>query len=157
MLRGRVRDFRIAAILAGAVPLAVSITVASLDVSRAVGLVFGVAASTLCPLLVLGIWWRGLTVAGAATGLIAGGVVAAGATTVSVLGGVSDHLWDGWPAVVLDYPAAISVPLSFASMVLVSRATRHQAVADVSHIFTRLHAPERLGMGADRERELRSD
>lgn len=157
LLRGRVRDFRIAAILAGAVPLALSITVASLDVSRAVGLVFGVAASTLCPLLVLGIWWRGLTVAGAATGLIAGGVVAAGATTVSVLGGVSDQLWDGWPAVVLVYPAAVSVPLAFGSMVLVSRATRHQAVADVGRIFTRLHAPERLGMGDDRERELRSD
>ncbi len=157
VLRGRVRDFRIAAILAGAVPLGLSIAVASLDVSRAVGLVFGVAASTLCPLLVLGIWWRGLTVAGAATGLLAGGIAAAGATTVSVLGGVSNQLWDGWPAVVLDYPAAVSVPLAFASMVLVSRMTRHQSDADVGRIFTRLHAPERLGMGDDRERDLRSD
>jgi cation/acetate symporter len=26
---------------------------------------FPVAASTFCPLLVLGIWWRGLTTAGA--------------------------------------------------------------------------------------------
>ncbi|SLI66227.1 Na+/solute symporter [Mycobacteroides abscessus subsp. abscessus] len=64
MLRGRVRDFRLAALVAGAVPLALSLTVVSLDLSRTVGLAFAVAASTLCPLLVLGIWWRGLTAKG---------------------------------------------------------------------------------------------
>ena len=41
-----------------------------------VGLAFAVAASTFCPLLVLGIWWRGLTVAGATAGLVTGGVLA---------------------------------------------------------------------------------
>ena len=35
------------------------------ELSRGVGLAFAVAASTLCPLLVLGIWWRGLTAVGA--------------------------------------------------------------------------------------------
>ena len=77
VLSGKVRDFRVAAVLAGAVPLALSIGVVSLDLSRTVGLVFAVAASTLCPLLVLGIWWRGLTAAGAAAGVV-GGVCAAG-------------------------------------------------------------------------------
>ena len=156
VLRGRVRDFRIAAVAAGVVPLALSLTVASLDVSRSVGLVFGVAASTLCPLLVLGIWWRGLTAAGAATGLIIGGVIAAAATVLSVLGSVSDTLWDGWPAAMLDYPAAVSVPAAFISMVLVSKLTRGQPALEVSRIFTRLHAPERLGMGSDREQRLHS-
>ena len=37
------------------------IYVANMDVSRVVGLAFAVAASSFCPLLVLGIWWRGLT------------------------------------------------------------------------------------------------
>ncbi|RRQ28129.1 cation acetate symporter [Rhodococcus sp. Eu-32] len=153
VLRGRVRDFRIAAVLAGIVPLALSLGVVSLDLSRTVGLVFAVAASTLCPLLVLGIWWRGLTAAGAAAGLIGGGVVSLTAATLSVFG-VSDAVWSGWPAAILGYPAAVSVPLAFALMILVSKATARSVPVDVGRIFTRLHAPERLDMGRDREREL---
>jgi Na+(H+)/acetate symporter ActP len=157
MLRGRIRDFRAAALFAGAAPLGLSLTLASLDLSRTVGLAFSVAASTLCPLLALGIWWRGLTAIGAATGLIAGGLAAGGATVVSVLGGVSEEVAGGWPSALLGYPAAISVPLAFASMILVSKVTRGQSARTVGRIFVRLHAPERLGMGADRERGLRSN
>ncbi|WP_433521892.1 cation acetate symporter [Nocardia pseudovaccinii] len=154
MLRGRIRDFRTAAVFAGAVPLGVSIMVVSLDLSRTVALAFSVAASTLCPLLVLGIWWRGLTAKGAATGLIVGGLAAGGATAVSVTGGISDELADGWLAAVLGYPAALSVPLAFASMILVSVLTRGQNARTIGRIFVRMHAPERLGMGADRERAI---
>ncbi|MCP2318136.1 Sodium:solute symporter family protein [Nocardia amikacinitolerans] len=156
MLRGRIRDFRMAALAAGAVPLALSLTVASLDLSRTVALAFSVAASTLCPLLVLGIWWRGLTAKGAGAGLIAGGLVAGGATAVSVLGGASEAVADGWLAAILGYPAAISVPLAFLTMIVVSKLTRGQAPRTVRRIFVRMHAPERLGMGADRERGLRA-
>lgn len=153
VLRGRVRDFRIAAILAGALPLALSIGLVSLDLSRTVGLVFAVAASTLCPLLVLGIWWRGLTATGAAAGLIGGGSVSFIAASLSVFG-VSESWWGGWPAAVLGYPAAVSVPLAFGLMFAVSKATSKSVPVDVGGIFTRLHAPERLGMGRDREQEL---
>ena len=53
------------------VPLvAVARCAPDLSVARAVGLAFAVAASSFCPLLVLGIWWRGLTAAGAAAGLL---------------------------------------------------------------------------------------
>ena len=58
VLRGRVRDFRIAALIGGALPLPLALAASTLELSRNVGLVFAVAASTLCPLLVLGIWWR---------------------------------------------------------------------------------------------------
>ncbi|WP_433679489.1 cation acetate symporter [Nocardia sp. CA-119907] len=156
MLRGRIRDFRAAALFAGAVPLGLSLTVVSLDLSRTVALAFSVAASTLCPLLVLGIWWRGLTAKGAATGLIVGGSAAGGATAVSVTGGISDGLANGWLAAILGYPAAISVPLAFAAMMLVSKLTPGQSARRIGRIFVRMHAPERLGMGADRERVLRS-
>ncbi|CAM2772561.1 cation acetate symporter [Prescottella defluvii] len=156
VLRGRIRDFRVAAVLAGAVPLVLALGAASLDLSRSVGLVFAVAASTLCPLLILGIWWRGLTAAGAAAGLIVGLVAGGGAAVLAVLGVPSDDVWHGWPSVLIGYPAAVSVPLSFAAMVLVSIATRRQVPADIGRIFTRMHAPERLGMGRDRERDLRS-
>ncbi|PTR30671.1 Na+(H+)/acetate symporter ActP [Rhodococcus sp. OK519] len=156
VLRGRVRDFRVAAVLAGTVPLVLALGAASLDLSRSVGLVFAVAASTLCPLLVLGIWWRGLTAAGATAGMIVGLVAGGGAALLAVLGVPSENLWNGWPSVLIGYPAAVSVPLSFAAMVFVSIATRRQAPRDVGRIFARMHAPERLGMGRDREGDLRS-
>lgn len=156
VLRGRVRDFRVAALLAGTVPLALALGAASLDLSQSVGLVFAVAASTLCPLLVLGIWWRGLTAAGATAGLIVGLVIGGGSALLAVSGVPSEDLWNGWPAVIIGYPAAVSVPLSFAAMVFVSIATRRRIPRDVGRIFARMHAPERLGMGRDREGDLRS-
>ena len=112
-----------------------------------VGLVFAVAASTLCPLLVLGIWWRGLTAPGAAIGLLVGGLTAAGATAVSTVGG---DLLSGWPAVILGFPAAVTVPLAFGAMILASLATAGRVPADVGRLFTRMHAPERFGVGVDR-------
>ncbi|MCZ4549770.1 sodium/solute symporter [Gordonia rubripertincta] len=154
VLRGRVRDFRIASLLAGVVPLLLAIAVTSIDLSRTVGLVFAVAASTLCPLLVLGIWWRGLTAAGAAAGLIVGGVVAGGAALATLAGGFSEELLGGWPAAVAGYPAAVSVPLAFATMLVVSKFTRAQIPSDVGRLLTRLHAPEGLGLGKDREANL---
>ena len=157
VLRGRVRDFRIASLLAGLVPLLLAVAVTSIDLSRTVGLVFAVAASTLCPLLVLGIWWRGLTAAGAAAGLIVGGVVAGGAALATSITGMADVLQEGWIATIIGYPAAVSVPLAFASMVLFSKLTPHQIPADVGRLLTRLHAPERLGVGKDREANLRPE
>ncbi|WP_020107025.1 cation acetate symporter [Nocardia sp. 348MFTsu5.1] len=154
VLHGRVRDFRLASVVAGLVPLLLAVGVTSIDLSRTVGLVFAVAASTLCPLLVLGIWWRGLTAVGAAAGLIVGGVVAGGAAFATSVVGFDDDVLNGWPAVLVGYPAAVSVPLAFATMVLVSKFTADQVPADVGRLLTRLHAPERLGVGRDREINL---
>ncbi|MGW5073158.1 sodium/solute symporter [Rhodococcus sp. NPDC004095] len=154
VLRGRIRDFRVAAVVAGVVPLAMAIGVSSIDLSRTVGMVFAVAASTLCPLLVLGIWWRGLTATGAAAGLIVGGVASGSAALVTAFGGVGAGPWSGWLQVLVGYPAAVTVPLAFVTMVAVSRATRGSVPADVGRTFTRMHAPERLGVGRDRERDL---
>lgn len=150
VLRGRIRDFRAAALVAGLVPLTLALTVASLDLSRTVALAFSVAASTLCPLLVLGIWWRGLTATGAACGMLVGAVTAGGATVVAVLGGVPTDVADGWATAIVDYPAAVSVPLAFAVTVVVSLLGKRPEGRVVAGIFLRMHAPERLGMGADR-------
>ncbi|OBC11374.1 cation acetate symporter [Mycobacterium sp. 852013-50091_SCH5140682] len=148
VLRGRVRDFRVAALIGGLIPIPLSLVVSGLELSRSVGLAFAVAASTLCPLLVLGIWWRGLTVTGAACGLVVGGGVCGGAVTVAIAGGVDEDALGGWPAVMVGYPAAVSVPLAFLTMVAVSRFTR--ATPNVAQIFARMHVPERLGMGVER-------
>jgi len=150
VLRGRVRDFRVAAVVGGMVPIPLALLASSLELSRSVGLVFAVAASTLCPLLVLGIWWRGLTSVGAATGLVVGGLASGAATTLAVVGGVDDRLLGGWPAVVVGYPAAVTVPLAFLTMVVVSLLTSASRPPDVARIFARMHVPERLGMGVER-------
>jgi Na+(H+)/acetate symporter ActP len=148
VLRGRVRDFRIAAVVGGLIPIPLSLITSGLELSRSVGLAFAVAASTLCPLLVLGIWWRGLTALGAACGMVVGGLVSGTAVTVAVAGGIDDDVLGGWPAVMIGYPAAVSVPLAFATMILVSLVT--PATPGVAQIFARMHVPERLGMGIER-------
>jgi Na+(H+)/acetate symporter ActP len=150
VLRGRVRDFRVAAVVGGMVPIPLALLASSLELSRSVGLVFAVAASTLCPLLVLGIWWRGLTSVGAACGLVVGGLASGVATTLAVVGGLDDRSLGGWPAVVVGYPAAVTVPLAFLTMVVVSLLTSSSRPPDVARIFARMHVPERLGMGVER-------
>ena len=150
VLRGRVRDFRVAAIIGGVIPVGLSLAATSLELSRTVGLVFAVAASTLCPLLVLGIWWRGLTAPGAITGLVVGGVSSGVATSLAIAGVADDDALGGWPAVIIGYPAAVTVPLAFGTMVGVSLLTRRRLPADLSRTFARMHVPERLGMGIER-------
>lgn len=138
--RGSVRDFRLATLVAGVVPLVLALNVSGLDVSQVVGLAFAVAASSFCPLLVLGIWWRGLTDLGAAAGILAGG----GASILAVLVTVVGPPLSGWPATLIAQPAAWTVPLAFTVMVAVSMATRRRAPVDVGATMLRLHAPEAL-------------
>jgi Na+(H+)/acetate symporter ActP len=138
--RGSVRDFRLATIVAGLVPMLLALYVSGLDVSQVVGLAFAVAASSFCPLLVLGIWWRGLTDVGTAAGILVGGGAAIGAVLLTVVG----PELTGWPAVLLAQPAAWTVPLAFTVMITVSWATRRRTPADVAATMLRLHAPEAL-------------
>ncbi len=146
VLRGTVRDFRRASVAAAAIPLAIALVLSSLPIGQVVGLAFAMAAATFCPLLVLGIWWRGLTPPGAAAGLVAGGGLSA-AAVLSTLTGLADR---GWPAALLAQPAAWTVPTAFAVMVVVSLATRSRVPADVGRTMLRLHAPESLGLSRHR-------
>ncbi|QLQ38473.1 cation acetate symporter [Micromonospora robiginosa] len=138
--RGSVRGFRLATVIAGAVPAVLALNVSGLDVSQVVGLAFAVAASSFCPLLVLGIWWRGLTDLGAAAGVLVGGGAAIGAVLLTVLG----PPLSGWPATLTTQPAAWTVPLAFTVMVVVSMASRRRLPRDVGTTMLRLHTPESL-------------
>lgn len=137
---GSVRDFRLATLLAAAMPIVLSVYVANMDVSRVVGLAFAVAASSFCPLLVLGIWWRGLTDVGAAAGILAGGGSAMAAVLLTVMGPpLPEPL-----AQVVQQPAAWTVPLAFVVMVVGSLATKRRVPLDIGATMLRLHAPESL-------------
>ncbi|OZV77908.1 cation acetate symporter [Micromonospora echinospora] len=138
--RGSVRGFRLATVIAGAAPALLALNVSGMDVSQVVGLAFAVAASSFCPLLVLGIWWRGLTDVGAAAGILTGGGAAVAAVLLTVVG----PPLTGWPATLIAQPAAWTVPLAFTVMVAVSVASRRRLPADVATTMLRLHTPESL-------------
>ena len=138
--RGSMVDFRRGALVGGLVPFILSLTVAALDVSIVVGLAFAVAASSFCPLLVLGIWWRGLTDLGAMAGILVGGGGAAVAVLLTFLG----YRGEGLLATLLNYPGAWTVPLAFAVMIAVSLATRRRVPSTIGLIMLRLHTPEPL-------------
>ena len=141
----------VATVVGGLVPLLVSQVVMRMEFAEAVALVFALAASTFCPLLVLGIWWRGLTPPGAVAGVATGGVLA-GAAIVLNLGGYNAP---GLLGVLIERPAIVSVPAAFLVMVVVSVATGRGCPVATDQLLLRLHAPERLGLSRGMERPAR--
>jgi Na+(H+)/acetate symporter ActP len=133
-----VRAFRIAAVLAMGLPLAVSTVATNVPVADAVGLAFAVSASSFCPLLVLGIWWRRLTPPGAAAGLVVGG----GSALTAVMATRAGLPPEGWAHTLLAWPAVWSVPLGFLTMILVSLATPGHIPPTAGAMLARLHLPE---------------
>ncbi|WP_405147010.1 cation acetate symporter [Sphaerisporangium sp. NBC_01403] len=142
ILRGGVPSFRAATLLAVTVPLVLATMARSLAVADVVGLAFAVAASSFCPLLVLGIWWRRLTTTGAMAGLLAGG----GLASVAVIAVITGGPYTGWTGALLAQPAAWTVPISFAVMILVSLLTPRRVPRGVARTMVRLHAPETLNV-----------
>jgi cation/acetate symporter len=133
---GSVRRLRVTTIGAAALVVALALPAVHLDVGVLVTSAFGVAASTFCPLLVLGIWWAGLTARGAAVGMVVGFVASAGVTGVNLFLAPPP----GLAQVLLGQPALWSVPLAFATMVAVSLRGRPPAWSTAAML--RLHLDE---------------
>lgn len=144
-----VRGFRFAAVVGVLIPYVVSRVAEPLGVATTVGLAFAVAAATFAPLIMLGVWWRRLSTAGAMAGLLVGGgaTVAALALTMT-----TSHL-GGWPAALLANPALWAVPLAFATAVLVSYATPGRVPGSTTRVLVRLHTPERVRLARSRVRD----
>lgn len=136
---GGVRSFQVSAVAAVVVPLVLSVLGEGVGVARAVGLAFAFAASTFCPMIVLGIWWRRLTDLGAVAGMTVGGLLSGAAVLDSLL---VDHERAGWGGVLLEHPAAWTVPVAFLTTVVVSLLTPSRLPRRVSTTMVRLHAPE---------------
>ncbi len=147
-MRSPVRAFRASAVLAVVVPVLLALAGQSLSVASMVGLAFAVAASSFCPLLLLGIWWPRLSAPGAVAGMLAGGGLATVAVLVTLVGGPVE----GWPGALLAQPAAWTLPLAVVAMVGVSLLTKHRVPSAVTRIMVRLHTPESLDL--DRGRNL---
>jgi len=138
--RSRIGAFRVGALLAIGMPYVLSLFGRHLSLAAVVGLAFAVAASTFCPLLILGVWWHRLTPIGAVAGLLVGG----GLATVAVLVTITVSLPAGWPATLLAQPAAWSVPIAFLVMVIVSLLTSRRVPPGVGRVMAKLHLPEGL-------------
>lgn len=138
-----IQSFRLSTGLAMLVPFLLLGVVGDLGLAATVGLAFTVAASTFCPLLVLGVWWRRLSVTGAAAGLVVGGGLSLAAVVVALAG----YRVPGWPGALLEQPAAWTVPAAFLTSVIVSLCSQHRVPRGTLRTMVRLHTPESASLG----------
>jgi Na+(H+)/acetate symporter ActP len=143
----RMRRFRVTAVAAMVVPTLIALVARELDISVLVGWAFALAASTFCPLFLLGIWWRGLTARGAIAGMAAGGLVASSGIVATLAADPSPTVLGA----LLAQPAVMSVPVAFLTMVLVSLRDPEQP-AGTEETMLALHGPEGLGLESLRAR-----
>jgi Na+(H+)/acetate symporter ActP len=128
--------FRVAAAFGMVVPGLLALATREVDISVLVGWAFALAASTFCPLLLLGVWWPRLTARAAAAGMLAGAGVATGMIAAGLIADLGEDTAVG---AILTQPAAISVPIAFGAMVVLSLRER---APDVGALMSALHLPE---------------
>jgi cation/acetate symporter len=137
----RRRHFRIAAVAAMVLPGLLALSAQQVDISILVGWAFALAASTFCPMFLLGIWWSRLTARGAAAGMCAGMLIA----TSAIFAGLALGEPTRGGLALLQQPAIVSVPVAFLVMIAVSLRDPHR-VGDIDSQMLALHAPEGLGL-----------
>jgi cation/acetate symporter len=142
VFRGEKKDFRISTGIVGAAVAMVGLRVITVDITQLVTWVFAIAASSFSPLIVLGIWWRRLSVAGAIAGMAAGALAASGAVVLTLLG----PSFSGWPKALLAQPALWTIPVGFTTMVVVSLLTPNTVPRNVTSLMLSMHVPEQLGL-----------
>jgi cation/acetate symporter len=147
----RLMAFKIGAIGVGALATLLGLLAESWDIATLVGWAFAIAAASYFPLLLLGAWWRGLTMKGAASGMLIGGLASLSAIVATMLIDKKMLLWTPDPIVrtLMEQPAIWGVPLSLLLMWTISTATRAEVPKDVDSLMLRLHAPEALGLSKD--------
>ena len=77
------RMFKFAAVLIGFVSILLGSLVEPLEINFMVGQAFAIAAASYFPLLFMSVWWRGMTMRGAAVGMLTGGLCALVAATLT--------------------------------------------------------------------------
>ena len=160
----RMRMFKVFAVVVGGVAVLLGSFVEPLEINFMVGQAFAIAAASYFPLLFMAVWWRQLTMKGAATGMLVGGLSAVAAisltsfSTLALAPGPSGELfavfkplntfWAGHPLlrILCEQPALWAVPLAIGLMIVVSKLTRSEVPSDIRMKMLVLHAPEKLGL-----------
>jgi len=160
----RLLAFKICTVLIGGIAIVLGCFVEPLEINFMVGQAFAIAAASYFPLLFMSVWWRGMTMRGAATGLLTGGLCALAAVTLTNVSNLAldqgpmgrvfagfapmNDFWAAHPLlrILCEQPAIWTVPLAIGSMILVSRLTRRTVPGDIRMKMLVLHAPEKLGL-----------
>ncbi|MGC4045525.1 MAG: cation acetate symporter [Armatimonas sp.] len=146
----RIKVFKIAAVVIGVISMLLGLLVETFDIAMLVGWAFAIAAASYFPLLLMGAWWKKLTMTGAAVGMLGGGLLSLGAiVTYMMVDKKMVTVESGLVKVLLEQPAIWGVPLSLILMYVVSKATANTVPADATTKMLRLHAPEELGLSKD--------
>ena len=148
----RLRAFKIAAVLIGTAAILLGTQVEPLQINFMVGQAFAIAAASYFPLLFMSAWWRGMTMKGAAAGMLSGGLLAVAAISLTSFSDLKwialDEFWAAHPLlrILCEQPAIWTVPLAIALMIVVSKLTKREIPADIRMKMLVLHAPEKLGL-----------
>jgi cation/acetate symporter len=137
----QLRVARIATLSLGIVAVGLGITFKGQNVAFMVSLAFAIAASANFPALVLAIFWRRYTTAGAVTSMATGSVTTLALIYLSPTIQV-DILGEGSAWFPLKNPALVTLPLSFLAGILVSVLVPEP---DAAAGFTRLERQTHLG------------
>jgi Na+(H+)/acetate symporter ActP len=160
----RLAAFKVCAVIIGTVAIVLGTFVETLEINFMVGQAFAIAAASYFPLLFMSVWWRGMTMKGAATGMLTGGLcalIAAALTNFSTLAldkgpmgkvfagfAPLNTFWAHHPLlrILCEQPAIWAVPVAIALMVVVSKATSDHIPKNIRMKMLVLHAPEQLGL-----------
>jgi cation/acetate symporter len=151
--RGRISDgsevrvSKIATFAIGAVAVLLGVAFEKVNVAFMVGLAFAIAASCNFPVLLLSMYWKGLTTRGAAIGGWLGLIVA---FTLTV---ISPAIWKevlGHPAGIFPYtaPAIFSMPLAFLACWIVSITDKSRSAQTEAALFEAQYVRSQTGIGA---------
>jgi Na+(H+)/acetate symporter ActP len=156
--------FKWCAVLIGGISVFLGTLVEPLEINFMVGQAFAIAAASYFPLLFMSVWWRGMTMRGAAIGMLTGGLCAlfsaalVNASTLALDKGPMGKLFTGfaglndfWKAhplirILAEQPAIWSVPLAIGLMIVISKMTKATVPSDIRMKMLVLHAPEQLGL-----------
>jgi Na+(H+)/acetate symporter ActP len=148
----RMKAFKICAVAVGGVAIFLGMQVEPFQINFMVGQAFAIAAASYFPLLFMSAWWRGMTMRGAATGMLTGGLLALTGISLTSFTDLKwlplDAFWAAHPLlrILCEQPAIWAVPLAIALMVVVSKLTQREIPVDIRMKMLVLHAPEKLGL-----------
>ena len=148
----RMKMFKFAAIVVGGISILLGSQVEQLQINFMVGQAFAIAAASYFPLLFMSVWWRGMTMKGAATGMLSGGIAALICTTIINLSDLKivdmKAFWASHPLlrILCEQPAIWAVPMAIGLMIVISKLTAKDVPSDIRMKMLVLHAPEALGL-----------
>ncbi len=142
------RVSKMATIALGIIAIIVGIAFENQNIAFVVGLAFAIAASANFPILVLSMYWRGLTTRGA----VIGGALGLGSAVIMVI--LSPVVWksilgNAEAIFPYEYPALFSVTIAFVATWFFSVTDKSQSAKDEQELFDAQFIRAQTGIGAE--------